>query len=200
MLLEDLITGAAYTFKVRSLNFNGAGQFSEEATFFSCLPPQGISPPQYVISTESTLTVSWSEPKDLNGCPLQEFVIQIFKNGEEVSQSSNAPHINKLTITNLVESGVVYELTVEAKTAGGSVVSGSNSMQMANVPARPEPVLNDATVTNDSQIKVTFGVVSSDGGSAIIDIQLFMATGDESDFVKLTQAKNMETTRLITGL
>jgi len=47
---------------------------------------------------------------------------------------------------------------------------------------------------------VTFGEVSSDGGSKIIDIQLFMATGDQSEYLKLTPDGNMETTRLITAL
>jgi len=81
-----------------------------------------------VSSTENTITVAWSEPKILNGCPLQEFILRIYKDGEQVSQSSSVPHVNKLTITNLVQSGVLYEMTVEAKTAGGSVVSGSNTM------------------------------------------------------------------------
>ena len=39
-LVEKLETGRAYRFKVRAVNFNGNGPFSNEAVYFSCLPPQ----------------------------------------------------------------------------------------------------------------------------------------------------------------
>jgi hypothetical protein len=42
---ENLETGRAYKFKVRGINFNGVGPFSEEVTYYSCLPPELIIPP-----------------------------------------------------------------------------------------------------------------------------------------------------------
>jgi hypothetical protein len=44
-IVHGLQTGVAYKFKTVALNFNGAGQFSSEVTYFSCLPPQDILPP-----------------------------------------------------------------------------------------------------------------------------------------------------------
>jgi hypothetical protein len=38
-LASDLETGRAYKFMVRAINFNGFGDYSTEATFYSCLPP-----------------------------------------------------------------------------------------------------------------------------------------------------------------
>ena len=61
-LSTGLETGRAYKFKVRAINFNGAGEFSAEATFYSCLPPQNIKPPRFVSSTRTTLKVTWSSP------------------------------------------------------------------------------------------------------------------------------------------
>jgi len=43
--VTDLVVGRGYKFKVRAVNFNGAGPFSTEVTLFSCLPPETISPP-----------------------------------------------------------------------------------------------------------------------------------------------------------
>jgi hypothetical protein len=54
---NGLHTGKAYQFKLRALNFNGAGPFSTPATFYTCLPPELIKPVQYVSSTSNTLTV-----------------------------------------------------------------------------------------------------------------------------------------------
>jgi hypothetical protein len=77
--------------------------------------------------------VTWSEPQQLNGCPLQEFKLFINQDGDIV-ETTAAPHINSFTITNFVDSFEVYEIYVEAFTAGGSIVSGTNQMTMANVP------------------------------------------------------------------
>jgi hypothetical protein len=61
-LIKDLQTGLAYNFKLRALNFNGAGAFSAQATYFSCLPPAIMLPPQYVSSTATTLLLEWTSP------------------------------------------------------------------------------------------------------------------------------------------
>ena len=68
-----LQTGGRYRFKVAALNFNGEGDASEEIELFSCLPPTDILPPVYVSSTETTLTLDWSHPMNLYGCPLTQF-------------------------------------------------------------------------------------------------------------------------------
>jgi hypothetical protein len=76
-LVDDLETGRSYRFKVRALNYNGAGLFSNETVFTSCLPPQQILPPQYVSSTNSSLRVTWGAPAYLYGCPLINFKLYI---------------------------------------------------------------------------------------------------------------------------
>lgn len=39
-----LETGRAYKFKLKAINFNGVSEFSDEATYYSCLPPAAIQP------------------------------------------------------------------------------------------------------------------------------------------------------------
>lgn len=116
-------SGVAYKFKTVALNFNGAGSFSSEVTYFSCLPPQDILPPQYVHSDETTLTITWSEPKILNGCPLQRFDLHI-NDGLSTTVEQVDPHVNSITITGAVST--IYTVYVEAITAGGVVASGTN--------------------------------------------------------------------------
>ena len=69
-LIQNLTTGMAYNFKIHALNFNGAGLFSTQVTYYSCLPSAIMLPPQYVSSTAVTLLVEWKTPLQLNGCPI----------------------------------------------------------------------------------------------------------------------------------
>jgi hypothetical protein len=94
---ENLQTGFAYQFKVRALNFNGAGHFSDPATYYSCLSPQMISPPQYISSTEQSMTVKWASPRLLHGCPLVSY--ELFMNSGDGSEPTTLvqsfdPHVN----------------------------------------------------------------------------------------------------------
>lgn len=124
--MTGLRTGVAYKFKVSALNFNGAGELSQEVTFYSCLPPTDILPPQYVSSTETTLYFSWSEPQQLNGCPIQGFNLNILDGLTEAS-SFVEPHINTFEIMNQnADDAKLYTIWVEAITAAGSVLSGTN--------------------------------------------------------------------------
>ena len=68
-----LVTGSRYKFKVASLNSNGAGSLTTQYEFYSCLPPTDILPPVYISSTLTTMTLDWTHPVSLNGCPLQSF-------------------------------------------------------------------------------------------------------------------------------
>jgi hypothetical protein len=39
-MIENLETARAYTFRIRALNFNGAGPFSNDVIYYICLPPE----------------------------------------------------------------------------------------------------------------------------------------------------------------
>ena len=68
-----LTTGNSYSYKLTSLNVNGAGAFTSPLVFYSCLPPTDILPPVFVSSTKTTMTLDWTYPTATNGCPLEKF-------------------------------------------------------------------------------------------------------------------------------
>ena len=76
-LVTGLTTGDSYRFKVTALNYNGAGPFTEEIQFYSCLPPTDILAPTFVSSTEISMTLDWTFLVSLNGCPLEKFQLYI---------------------------------------------------------------------------------------------------------------------------
>lgn len=75
MTLSDLTKGKAYRFKVTAFNYNGAGEFSDPYLFNSCASPSHLSAPTLKSTTDSTLTLEWSEPQDNGGCPITGYYI-----------------------------------------------------------------------------------------------------------------------------
>lgn len=60
---KTMTSGKAYRYKVRSINFNGESDDSDESLIYNCLAPTDIALPSYVSSTSTTLTLKWSSPK-----------------------------------------------------------------------------------------------------------------------------------------
>lgn len=74
-LHANLKTRSAYRFKVSAVNFNGEGPDSAEAMFYSCLPPLDLTAPKYLTSDQTTLTIHWKLPLNINGCPIYEYKV-----------------------------------------------------------------------------------------------------------------------------
>lgn len=186
-----MTTGRAYRFKVRSVNFNGESVDSTETTLYSCLPPLNLDAPTYVSSTETTLTIIWNLPQLTNGCPIFQYKLwrDIGDNGLITTQVGvYEPHISSDTITFAgTDTTKTFRFQVEAFNNAGSVKSGVAIFVLSNVPETPltAPV-NDASVTNDQKIKVTYGMPLPDGrGSPITSIELQMDNGIGGDYVSL---------------
>ena len=75
MTLNALAKGRAYRFKVTAFNYNGAGEFSDSYLFNACANPSHLSAPTLKSTTESTLTLEWSEPLENGGCPITGYYL-----------------------------------------------------------------------------------------------------------------------------
>ena len=64
------------------MNFNGEGEYSDEASIYACLSPSGFSEPRYVSSTEESLTVEWDAPSQTNGCPITAYLLYPLNDAE----------------------------------------------------------------------------------------------------------------------
>jgi hypothetical protein len=92
----------------------------------------------------------------------------------------NLPSLRQYTITGLNQLGMTYHIKVRAHNANGFADSPVLFAVLANVPDQPsQGPVSDASVTNESQIKVDFGpqLVSENGGSAILSYELQMDNG-----------------------
>lgn len=169
------------------MNFNGAGPMTDAVQYWSCLPPKDLLPPRFVSATTTTLTVDWTMPKILNGCPLQQFDLYIYDGVTQVFTETFMPHISQATWTATgADTSKTFKFQVKATTSGGSITSGSSYLTLAAVPSKPAVPENVASKTNSKQITVQFGtVLPNDGGSPITNIQLWMDDGAGGDFVNL---------------
>lgn len=71
-----LQTAKLYTFRVFAYDFNGPSQPSEIFKIYACGLPRYFSPPRYVWSTQTTITIEWDAPKINGGCPIFDFEVQ----------------------------------------------------------------------------------------------------------------------------
>ena len=93
------------------------------------------------------------------------------------------PQTSTYTIALTGTAGTTYQVQVKAYNEAGSVLSGIGAFLLADVPVAPSPPTNDATVTNDSRIKVVFAnPLPSARGSPIFGVQLAMDDGQGGDF------------------
>jgi hypothetical protein len=66
----------------------------------------------------------------------------------------------------------------------GSVISGIGSFLLANTPEVPNAPVNDASITNETQIGLSFATsLPNARGSAIYAVQLAMDDGIGGEFV-----------------
>lgn len=70
-----LVTGRDYQFRVLAYNFNGEGNWSDQVTYFSCLPPSVAKAPRRVTSTTQSISVAWEAPADDGGCDILGFAV-----------------------------------------------------------------------------------------------------------------------------
>ena len=173
---SGILAGRAYRFKVSALNFNGEGDASTEELIYACLSPSNFSAPTYASSTETTLTIEWETPRVVNGCPINKY--QLFRDtgaDDAISVQVGAdlePHISSYQITlAALDTSKTFRVQLTAFNDAGSVQSGVGSFVLADVPSAPDPPLNDAAVTGDSVIRVTYAeTLPASRGSPIIGL------------------------------
>lgn len=176
-----MTTGNPYRFKVSALNINGESSQSNSATIYACLKPSNVRAPYRVSSTKTSIEIGWYEPES-NGCSITGFAIyRDTGNNDDIvinvdaSDVGDKPSLRSYEISSLTNTGSEYRFRIRAINDAGYTESSPTSIVLASVPDQPSTgPTSDATVTNDSTIKVDFGpqASSANGGSDIISYEL----------------------------
>lgn len=95
-LIDNLVTGNSYTFRLIAVNFNGEGPASSPITLKSCTAPSSIDPPFATETTETTIALSWAPPKDAGGCPITGYELYVDDgNGGSFTNTDSSVIANK---------------------------------------------------------------------------------------------------------
>ena len=196
-----LETGIPYRFKVIAVNINGESPESDEFTINACLRPSDNGLPFKIDTTKTTITIGWDEPNS-QGCPLTGF--SILRDGGvrddivievEPGIVENKPSMREYQITGLTLPGNTYRFIVRAFNDAGSSDSGVLSVILSAVPDTPASgPTSDASVTNESRIKVNFGPqsASENGGSPVLSYDLQVDYGHDDDFLSVIGGEGMD--------
>lgn len=144
---------------------NGYSEESEVTTIYACLKPSNMLPPYKVATTKESITIGWTEPH-YNGCPITGFnIFRDTASNDDLSISvdpssvSNKPSLRQYVVSGLTALGSTYRFKIRAFNSAGY----SDSISVLNVVLSDEPdapltgPVSDASVTNESRIKVDYG-------------------------------------------
>lgn len=140
-----LVNGTAYSFRVRALSLEQAGEWS---TWSAPVVPLGVpSPPTGVIAVagDDTALVAWQAPADDGGSPITGYVATATPGGATCASASTS-----CTVSGLV-NGTAYTFTVVASSVAGTSPASAASN----------------TVTPRDQVKPSILIVGSRGGRAL---------------------------------
>ena len=128
--IQNLETGAYYSFYVQAVNFNGWSLESEASVFSVCLQPTHIDSPDYVSSTKTSFTLRWTKPEYTGGCPILSYAVHmndglggsIFTEVDNAS-IANKPYLTEHTFAGLSLTSNFYKFKVEVINEIGSAIS-----------------------------------------------------------------------------
>jgi hypothetical protein len=203
---SGLETGARYTYRVTTMNYNGESVPSSEFTYNACSEPLSIDKPFRIDegSTTDNLVVGWQQPKDDGGCPIIKF--EVYRDDAQgrdlatlVGTLDNTD--SQLLITNFESNseGETYRVKIRAFNREGSVDSPYLSIVNSGYPlAISDPV--QLLDRDQSSLLVQMPLVSDD--NTILSYELQIDDGVGNSFVSHAgfEENLMETKYLISDL
>jgi hypothetical protein len=193
-LATSLTFGTTYEYKVEARNSYGYSAYSSTTSLLCAYIPD---PPATVTTTNTNdqVTVSWSDPV-ANGQAIHAYRFYVLQSDgvtytEETTDcdGTNASVVSnrQCTIALLTLKSSPYSLNsgdsvsvkvVSVNIYGESVESSAgNGAVIQLVPDSPVNLANDATTTTDTLIKFTWDDGSSNGGTSVLDYDIYYDQG-----------------------
>ena len=166
---STVINGNTYYYSISAINDDGAGP---KSTPVMAVPRGPASPPTNFSSIHGAnhLFLSWEEPEDENGSPLEGY--SLFKG---LSKTNVSTRIDLGMKTNYTDSGLINGVTyfyqVLAITAYGD---GRKTTVLSDSPrTTPSPPSNLTITPGDGMVTLSWNVSLDDGGAMITGYRIF---------------------------
>lgn len=125
--INHLTTGFYYSVYVIAVDFNDISLPTPEAVFAVCLAPTHIDSPYFISATKTSITMGWTEPDYMGGCPLLTYALYVEVDGEYEETGSaeirDRPYIVQHTVDSLADTGDFFNFKIEVHNEIGSVIS-----------------------------------------------------------------------------
>ena len=163
----SMTAGASYTFTVQARNAAGlSSESSASAPVVYRTAPSAPTSMNATITQSGNGSITWTPGSD-NGSALIEQIVRTYRGTALIATTSVSGSATSLTTPALLDLGVAYKFTVQARNALGlsSVSSFSNTVTRMILPSAATNVAAVIKSTNKAKITWTIG---SNGGSALL--------------------------------
>ena len=171
--VSGLVNGTEYTFEVRAVNANGAGEPAD----IQATPATVPSEPQSLTATpgDEAVTLAWQAPSDDGGLAVTGYQ---YRHAEGASVPENvewrsAGTDRTETVSGLV-NGTEYTFEVRAVNANGAGEPADTQATPATVPSEPQSL---TATPGDEAVTLAWQAPSDDGGLAVTGYQYRHAEG-----------------------
>jgi titin len=177
----NTLRGRQYKFYTNASNFNGTGKDSNIVAFYSCSAPRELEMPKFTSATQTSILISWAYPLDDGGCSILSY--EIYRDDADnktpyirVDQllTEKQPNLFNYAVGGLTSLGNVYQFTIKAVNAIGSISSSTVGFTLASIPSKPAvSPYRDLTKPEVMTIALTpLTTTAMNGGSPIISYEL----------------------------
>ena len=191
----ELITGQTYRFKVRAINYIGAGSDSEAVSIISATGPDIPTAPYLYSATHNQIEITW-DPVYNGGSPILGYNIKMAAVGSSSQPGMNVTTevyddvtstgvldvgLRRFTTPSNLVTGTHYKFTIQAyngvEDSGWS--ENSNRIITALVPSQPLHLAkSDSTKTS---ISIEWEAPTSDGGATVNGYRVYSDQGAGND-------------------
>jgi hypothetical protein len=172
--ISGLVNGTSYVFGVAAVNIAGIGT---DANFNPIIPAGAPGVPTDVSGSfgNTTATISWNPPANLNGGTLRGYIVSI--NSQQAPITIDAA-TNTYTFPGLI-NGVSYTLSVKTYSSAGF----SNPVSVTVTPGKPpgSPTGLTAAYAGSSGVLLNW-VAPVDSGTGSVPVDRYRITYDSSAF------------------
>ncbi len=150
-----------YNFEVRAVNANGDGAAASASATTTATPgmPQNLS----ATAGDSQVTLSWGAPTENGGSAITGYAYRYQMSGGEWMNWVEVALNQTATVSGL-DVATQYNFEVRASNANGDGAAASTSATTTATPGMPQ---NPSATAGDSQVTLSWGAPTENGGSAI---------------------------------